>query len=699
MATPRSAIKVLYAEDNPQDADQTLSHFAERAPEFEIEIVDTGQGCLERLRKAEFDLLLLDHHLPDMDGLDVLKTLVHIGTQVPVVLVTGAGDEELVVKSLRLRAASYVPKVGNYLETLPDLLRGVIEEHRRKQSQGMLTATPQGILYVEHQAMDIELTLRHFAEHAPHFVVDVVSTCAEALARLERPHAYALALVDLRMPDMSGLDFAYEAQRRRLVLPPFIVVSGQGDEGAAIATLKLGAADYIAKRDGYLHQLTYCIDHAISHDRLNRLNQQLQIELAEHKRAEDDLRAANARLEQAVAHAEELAIRAEAANRAKSHFLANMSHEIRTPLTVILGFSDLLTTPDLSCEEQREFLAQVQSNGELLLALISDILDIASVEANRLTLEKVNYPLQQIIADALSVVQVRAEQKGLRLEVDYAFPLPMTIHTDPVRLRQILTNLIGNAIKFTERGAVCVTVRSIRETDGSGRMQFAVSDTGIGIPPDRFGELFEPFMQVDASSTRRYGGTGLGLAIARRLARALGGDVEVASQLGEGSTFTLTIDAGSLNGVRMLDSTPVPLTVEEQRSLMEHEVPLHGRVLLAEDVLNTCAVLRHILLRMNLELEIAEDGRLACEMIEKSQAEGQPQPYDLILMDVQMPRMNGLEATRWLRQHGWKGPIVALTACALVGDREKCLEAGCDDYIAKPITAKGLREVLTRYLG
>ena len=228
-------------------------------------------------------------------------------------------------------------------------------------------------------------------------------------------------------------------------------------------------------------------------------------------------------------------------------------------------------------------------------------------------------------------------------------------------------------------------------------MQFAISDTGIGIPADKIGELFEPFTQVDGSSTRRYGGTGLGLAISRRLAKALGGDVEVTSQLGEGSTFTLTIDAGSLKGVRMLQSPQAPSTAEEESSSAEHEMPLHGRVLLAEDVPDIYVVLRQILQKMNLELEIAEDGRLACEMAEKSQAEGRP--FDLILMDIQMPNMNGYEATRWLRQHGWKGPIVALTAHALVGDREKCLEAGCDDYIAKPITAKGLRDVLARYLG
>jgi PAS domain S-box-containing protein len=415
------------------------------------------------------------------------------------------------------------------------------------------------------------------------------------------------------------------------------------------------------------------------------------------KHAEENLRAANARLEQAVAQAEKLAVRAQAANRAKSEFLANVSHEIRTPMTAILGFSDLLASPNLPYQQQREFLEGIQRNGKVLLELISEILDLSRIEADRLTLDKADYPIQQVIDDVLSVVQVRAEQKGLSLEVDYAFPLPETIHTDPMRLRQVLTNLIGNAVKFTERGAVRITVRCTQETDRPARIQFAISDTGIGIPADKIGELFEPFTQVDGSATRRYGGTGLGLAISRRLTKALGGQIEVASQLGKGSAFTLTIDAGSLQGVRMLQSPQASSAAEKQPSSMEHEVPLHGRVLLAEDVPDVCIVFRQILQRMNLELEIAEDGRLTCEMAEKSQAEGKP--FDLILMDIQMPKLNGYEATQWLRQHGWKGPIVAVTAHALVGDREKCLAAGCDDYMAKPITATGLRGVLARYLG
>ena len=388
---------------------------------------------------------------------------------------------------------------------------------------------------------------------------------------------------------------------------------------------------------------------------------------------------------------------AEAANRAKSEFLANMSHEIRTPMTAILGFSDLLASNNLSYQERRDFLEGIRRNGTALLDLINDILDLSRVEADKVILERTDYPVRQIIDDLMAIVKVSAEKKGLSLAVGYRWPLPETIHTDPARLRQILVNLVSNAVKFTEHGEVRITVGCQRDGNGSARMHFAVSDTGIGIPIEKIDTLFQPFVQVDGSASRRYGGTGLGLAISKRLAVVLGGDIDVVSELGKGSTFTLTIDAGSLEGVRMLQSLEPTLAAEEESPSEEQEPTLLGRVLLAEDVPDVHLVLGQVLRKLNLQVEIAEDGRESCQMAEKSKAEGKP--YDLILMDIQMPRMNGYEATRWLRHYGWRGPIVALTAHAMAGDREKCLEAGCDDYLSKPVNAAELRVVLQRHLG
>jgi signal transduction histidine kinase/ActR/RegA family two-component response regulator len=387
---------------------------------------------------------------------------------------------------------------------------------------------------------------------------------------------------------------------------------------------------------------------------------------------------------------------AEAANRAKSAFLANMSHEIRTPMTAILGFADLLMSPNVAAEEHREYLETIRKNGNALLELIGNILDLSKIEAEKLSLDLVDCSAPDIIRDVLATAQVRSREKGLALGVHYDFPLPEAIRTDPVRLRQILMNLVGNAIKFTDEGSVRITVGCLPQGDGSLRMRFAVSDTGIGIGPERVAELFQPFMQVDSSSARRYGGTGLGLAISRRLASMLGGEIQVVSEPGRGSTFTLTLDLPPRPDVRMLSALPGVLEAAKELVAENPKAPLHGRVLLAEDAPDIQRVICHLLKKMSLEVDVAENGRVACEKAVQSADAGAP--FDVILTDIQMPEMDGYEAVRWLRTHGWRGPVIALTAHAMVGDREKCLDAGCDDYITKPVTMADLRRVLTQYL-
>jgi len=425
-------------------------------------------------------------------------------------------------------------------------------------------------------------------------------------------------------------------------------------------------------------------------------------DITDRKRAEDalrvaqeDLEAANRELERALVRAREMAAQAEAANVAKSEFLANMSHEIRTPMTAILGFADLLADPYLSRDERRDYVEALQRNGMALTELIGDILDLSRIEADKVTVDNVPTPLADLMKDVLAAVRVRADKKGLTLEVRYGPTLPERILTDPVRLRQVLTNIVGNAVKFTERGGVSIAVECSTE-GGRLRVGFAVSDTGIGIAPEKIGGLFEPFTQANGSTTRRYGGTGLGLAIARRLARLLGGDVEVQSELGKGSTFTATIDGGPAAAVQWHPPPPEAAPRPEKPGLDATRVRFRGRVLLAEDVPDVHRLVAKVLRRLGVEVDVAETGPAACAQAEESIRCGRP--YDLILMDIQMPEMDGYEATRRLRSAGWKGPIVALTAHTMAGDREKCAAAGCDDYIPKPLTMPTVLDVLSRHL-
>ena len=377
---------------------------------------------------------------------------------------------------------------------------------------------------------------------------------------------------------------------------------------------------------------------------------------------------------------------AEAADRAKSQFLANMSHEIRTPLNGILGFAKLLSQEADAGDPKarREFLEVIRTSGEHLLDLINDILDLSKIESQRLEVERVACSPYRVIAEVISMLRVRSQEKGIKLDATWAGSIPEVIRTDPSRLRQLLVNLIGNSIKFTETGAVEVVSRLIT-TAGRPQLEINVIDTGIGIPADKLEAIFDPFVQADASVTRRFGGTGLGLAISKRIAAALGGMLAVESRVGEGSTFTATIDTGPLEGVHFLQSPPEAVT-----SVRCHHRPpgktncLSGaRVLLVEDGDTNRKLIELVLRRAGAMVVAAENGRIGADLALQ-------QDFELIFMDMQMPVMDGYTATRLLRDRGVTVPIVALTAHAMSGDEDKCREAGCSDFLTKPIDPDSL---------
>ncbi|WP_428938460.1 ATP-binding protein [Fontivita pretiosa] len=383
---------------------------------------------------------------------------------------------------------------------------------------------------------------------------------------------------------------------------------------------------------------------------------------------------------------------ADAANQAKSAFLANMSHEIRTPMTAILGYADLLLDPNQPVEERARCVQIIRRNGEHLLGLINDVLDISKIEADMCRVELVVCDLRQLLADVVALTRVKAIQKGLNYRVVIDGPVPREIRTDPLRLKQILVNLVGNAIKFTSQGGVYLRVSCQDRLIGS-TIHFDVLDTGIGMTREQQSKLFRAFTQADESTTRRFGGTGLGLVISKRLAQLLGGDITVQSQPAVGTCFSVWVDAGPLGSVRMLygldesdlvaDATSAPATVPAQR--------FEGTVLLAEDGEDNQQLISLLLRNMGVEVVLAHNGRVAVE-------QASARRFDLILMDMQMPELDGYGATRQLRQHGYDAPIVALTANAMADDRAKCLAAGCDEYLSKPVRLEQLARMLSRYL-
>jgi PAS domain S-box-containing protein len=392
--------------------------------------------------------------------------------------------------------------------------------------------------------------------------------------------------------------------------------------------------------------------------------------------------------EAALRHAKDVA---EAASQAKSDFLANMSHEIRTPLNAILGFSELLLRGGSAMPaEHEEHLRTIHSSGRHLLGLVNDILDLSKIEAGQLEIERVRCSPQEIIAGVVSLLRVRAVEKGIVLESECAGGSLAAIHTDPARLRQLLMNLIGNAIKFTEQGEVRV-VAGFVDRGGDSHLRIEIRDTGIGIPPEKLEDIFEPFVQADASVTRRFGGTGLGLTISRRIAAALGGTLGVQSELGKGSTFALELPAGPL-GDPATDGMVLPADVIDAPAGRE-EPPrrLSGRVLLVEDGITNQKLLGLIMRRAGLEVTTADNGAVGVERAMREH-------FDVILMDMQMPVMDGYTATARLRAAGFQTPIIALTAHAMKSDERKCREAGCSGYLTKPISGDRLLATLATVL-
>lgn len=436
----------------------------------------------------------------------------------------------------------------------------------------------------------------------------------------------------------------------------------------------------------------------------NRVSKIRDHALQELKDRTENLEAVRRELEEKAARLKQANTDAEAASRAKSEFLANMSHEIRTPMTAVLGYTDLLIEESWGRPGSLKLLDIIKRNGNYLLELINDILDISKIESGNLTIETLSFSLMEKLKEIHSLMSLRAEHQEIEFQLSFNGKIPVQIQSDPTRLKQILINLVGNAIKFTPEGGKVSVETSFLEADSNNSMlQFKILDTGIGITQEQIQSLYQPFAQADSSTTRKFGGTGLGLAISKRLAEMLGGDLDCESVPGKGSVFTLTISVGDIETVQFHEDPKAALKAlydsnEDGDSKTDSAKQTSNgacSVLLAEDGIDNQRLISILLKKEGAQVKLAENGDIAVRCALDALENGKP--FDVILMDMSMPILDGYDATKKLRASGYTLPIVALTAHAMNGDREKCMEAGCSDYATKPVNRDKLKKIIQTY--
>ncbi len=474
---------------------------------------------------------------------------------------------------------------------------------------------------------------------------------------------------------------------------PFAVImeaTQQVSEGNLDVRLEVDRDDEFGKLSLFYNQMLERFKE--QQNELTLANEELLNEITVRRNAEFELTAHQDQLEQQIEERtrdlQEARDQALAASQTKSAFVANISHEIRTPLTPIIGFAEALLEDNLDQDVRRNSLKAIIRNSRHLLMLINDILDLSKIEANKLDVETIAVSPFEVIQDIATLSDIQSREKGLLFKLEYHYPMPSEIVTDPLRLKQILMNLISNAIKFTDRGHIRMSTRYDPDHE---RLYITVKDTGMGISPDKRERLFQAFSQADATTTREFGGTGLGLYISQRLSILLGGNIEMSSEVGKGSSFTLHVSTGPVTPEKLLYEEPDSSIQMQGEGEFIEPGSKHGRVLLAEDSKDNQQLISHYLKRIGADVAICDNGKQAVEMAFNTD-------FDLILMDMQMPIMGGLEAVEILRAMGNETPIYALTANAMKEDIEAYGKIGCDGFLAKPIEKIKFNQVMQRYL-
>lgn len=644
-----SIVRVLFVED--QESDRILAEFElEKAGfSFVSKRVENESEFILELDRFMPDIVLLDFSLPRFDALRALAVVGEKAPDVPCIVLTGTLTDEIAVETLKAGAVDYVLK--EKMIRLPSAIRRAIELKNLKIAERES----------ERKLRKSENQLRLITDALPALVVYVDSDQRINFLNAAYEKWFGIDRDTVRgkpIREVTSADVYREAQ-------PFIqrVLSG--------AEAKFELTFPHSRLGDRVMRTVYVPDFA--EDGSVRGFVSLMTDITDLKKNEDELQAAK-----------EVA---EAANRSKSQFLANVSHEIRTPLNAIMGFAELLLEAGLAPDDYIGYVAKIRSNGRVLERIIGEILDLSKIEAGRIKLDKERFSLQALLLDLKSSFDLLSRKKNLQLIFQLEGLIPKHVHSDPLRLRQILSNLVDNAIKFTEKGMVRVSV-SIRESKDASKLIFVVEDTGKGISKKEAQKLFQPFVQADQSIKRKFGGTGLGLALSRKLARALGGDVKLVKSIpGKGSTFMAEIDIGSVDHESLIDESEFLFRLKPWEEKNETARLERLKVLVVDDSEDNRALMSVFLGKEGADVEFAINGREGVEKAIENR-------YDVILMDIQMPELDGYEATSYLRKKGLKTPILALTAHAMQEEKDLSLRKGFTAHLTKPVDrAELIRQV------
>lgn len=646
----QNSISILIIEDNP--ADQELLQENLKSTNLlitDIKVVDRLADALTLLKNQSFSLIFLDFFLPDSNGLESFIELAKENSKIPVVILSGLSDTQLSLNAISLGAQDFLIK-GDYTDQfLEKTVRYSIE---RKKNLEIIEENNERYNTISKATNDILWDWN--------LVTDKVSWTGQGLKNYlpdntnekDIPHNFWV----------SGL----HAEEKQKIVDSLHKVIATGD------TSWQSDHRFLRKDGTYAYMNTRGYISKNDAKKPVRMIGSMQ-DITERKNAE--LEILKAKLE------------ADEARKTQEQFLANMSHEIRTPMNGIIGMTQLIAGTQLT-EEQKEYVETIKESASNLLFIINDILDIAKIVAGKILIEEVDYVFKDVVKNSIKITQFRAESKGVLLTSEIDKNIYPVLTGDPVRLNQILINLIGNAIKFTEKGEVKVKVKMLENDQSKVKLEFAIEDTGIGIPEDKLDSIFESFTQASSATTRKYGGTGLGLAITKQLIELQGGTISVVSKSGVGSTFSfsLIIKKSNVEIVATKDVT--------DNNKLSHPFS-DVKILLVEDNLINQKVASYTLKKQGAVVEIANHGKEAIIMLRKKK-------YDIILMDIQMPEMDGFETTQYIR-NSIKGsinktPIIAMTASALVSEKAKCLASGMNDYISKPFQAKELYEKISLQL-